>query len=272
MALTIIEKKNKWNFADFKELWQYRDLLKILAERDIRLRYKQTVLGFIWAILQPLVPSLIFTVIFGMFAKLPSNGNNYMIFVFCGTMIWNLFSHSIDRGGNSLIHNERLISKVYFPRMLIPLSSLGAVLFDFCITNILLVILMFIFQVHLSLQILTAPLFIIIALMTAAGIALWLSALNVKYRDFMYAAPFIIQIWLYTTPVVYSASIVPVKYQWIYSINPAVGFVEGFRWAILGTSSLTPAMIIISTVSAIILFVSGISYFKSMERQFADVI
>lgn len=272
MNFTIIEKANKWKFADFKELWQYRDLLKILAERDIRLRYKQTMLGFLWAILQPLIPSVIFTVIFGMFAKLPSNGNNYMIFVFSGTMIWNLFSHAIDRGGNSLISNERLISKVYFPRMLIPLSSLGAVLFDFCITSILLIILMFVFRVHPTMQLLAAPLFLLLALMTAAGISLWLSALNVKYRDFMYAAPFMIQIWLYATPVVYSISIVPAKYQWIYSINPAVGFVEGFRWAILGKSPLTAQMVIISSISAFVLLFSGLIYFKSMERQFADVI
>jgi lipopolysaccharide transport system permease protein len=272
MGLTVIEKKHKWNFEDFKELWKYRDLLKILAERDIRLRYKQTALGFIWAILQPLVPSLIFTIIFGMFAKLPSNGYNYMIFVFCGTMIWNLFSHSIDRGGNSLVQNERLISKVYFPRILIPLSSIGAVLFDFIITGILLIVLMIIFKVPPTLHLLVMPLFLILALITAAGISFWLSALNVKYRDFMYAAPFMIQIWLYATPVVYSSSIVPSKYQWIYSINPAVGFVEGFRYAILGKSSLTSTMIAISSVASVIALVSGLIYFKSVERQFADVI
>ena len=272
MQTKVIEKTGKWQVLNVKELWQYRDLLKILAERDIRLRYKQTALGFIWAILQPLIPSLIFTIIFGMFAKMPSNGNHYMIFVFCGTMIWNLFAHSIDRGGNSIVNNERLISKVYFPRILIPFSSLGAVFFDFIITSVLLVILMFIFKVHPTLQLFSAPFFLLLALMTAAGISLWLSALNVKYRDFMYAAPFIIQIWLYSTPVVYSSSIVPAKYQWIYSINPAVGFVEGFRWAILGTSSITSAMVIISTISAVVLLITGVVFFKSMERQFADII
>lgn len=272
MAITVIEKKNKWRVADFKEVWQYRDLLKILAERDIRLRYKQTMIGFVWAILQPLVPSLIFTVIFGIFAKLPSNGNNYMIFVFSGMMIWNVFSHSIDRGGNSLVNNERLISKVYFPRIIIPLSSLGAVLFDFCITGTLLIILMIIFKVPPTLQLFTAPIFMLLALTTAAGFSFWLSALNVKYRDFMYAAPFIIQIWLYATPVVYSLSIVPAKYRLIYSINPAVGFIEGFRWAILGKSSLTYEMIIISSITSIVVITSGLFYFKSVERQFADVI
>ncbi len=272
MSIIVIEKKSKWNIADFKELWQYRDLLKIFAGRDIRLRYKQTVLGFVWALLQPLVPSLIFTVIFGMFAKLPSNGNNYMIFVFTGTMIWNLFSHSIDRGGNSLVSNERLISKVYFPRMLIPLSSLGAVLFDFLITGLLLAVLIIIFKVQITIQLLYAPFFVMLALVTAAGISLWLSALNVKYRDFMYAAPFVIQIWLYATPVVYSSSIVPAKYQWIFSFNPAVGFVEGFRWAILGNSSMTTQMVIISSITSVVALISGLFYFKSVERQFADVI
>lgn len=269
---TIIRPSSRFGYFDLREIWRYRELFYMLAVRDIQLRYKQTAFGVVWAILQPLLPAAIFAVIFGLFAKLPSNGSPYLLFVFTGTMIWNLFSQSITRAGNSLVGNAALISKVYFPRIIVPLSSIGAVLFDFCVTAILLVVLMIIYRTPPSADLLYFPLFLLLAIVTAAGISLWLSALNVKYRDFMYAMPFLVQVWLYATPVVYASSLVPQRFRWIYSINPAVGFVEGFRWSVLGKATLTPTMLIISSGIAIAALVSGLIYFRSTERNFADVI
>jgi lipopolysaccharide transport system permease protein len=269
---TIIRPASKVSYFDLKEIWRYRDLLFLLAEREIRLRYKQTALGVIWTILQPLLPAIIFAVIFGMFAKLPSDGNSYLIFVFTGTMIWNLFSQSITRAGNSLVGNANLISKIYFPRMLVPFSNISAVLFDFFVTIFLLILLMVVNKTPLTWHLFWAPFFLLLALVTAGGISLWLSALNVKYRDFMYAMPFFIQVWLYATPVVYASSIVPQKFKWIYSLNPAVGFVEGFRWSVLGKGSISFTIIAISTGVALAAFFTGLVYFKNTERGFADVI
>jgi lipopolysaccharide transport system permease protein len=269
---TIIRPSSRFGYLDVKEIWRYRELFYMLAARDIQLRYKQTAFGVVWAILQPLLPAAIFAVIFGMFAKLPSNGSPYLLFVFTGTMIWNLFSQAITRAGNSLVGNANLISKVYFPRIIVPLSSIGAVMFDFAVTTVLLAVLMVIYKTPPGVNLVFFPFFLLLALVTAAGISLWLSALNVKYRDFMYAMPFLVQVWLYATPVVYASSLVPEKYRWLYSINPAVGFVEGFRWSVLGKGTLTPAMVIISSGIAIVALVTGLIYFKSTERNFADVI
>jgi lipopolysaccharide transport system permease protein len=269
---TVIRRTSKMSFFDVKEIWRYRDLLVMLTDREIRLRYKQTGLGIIWTILQPLLPAIIFAVVFGMFAKLPSDGNVYLLFVFTGTMIWNLFSQSITRAGNSLVGNANLISKIYFPRILIPLSSICAVLFDFVITIIVLIVFMVIYKTPPTFGLAFAPFFLLLALVTATGISFWLSALNVKYRDFMYAMPFFIQVWLYATPVVYASSIIPHKFRWIFSINPAVGFVEGFRWAVLGKGTVSVTMIAVSSGMAVIAFITGLVYFKSTERSFADIV
>ena len=269
---TIIRPASKISFFDMREIWRYRELLYMLAVRDIQLRYKQTAFGVVWAILQPLLPAAIFAVIFGMFAKLPSNGSPYLLFVFTGTMIWNLFSQSITRAGNSLVGNAALISKVYFPRIIVPLSSIGAVIFDFIVTSVLMAVLMLIYKTPPNVNLVFFPFFLLLALVTAAGISLWLSALNVKYRDFMYAMPFLVQVWLYATPVVYASSLVPKKFWWLYSVNPAVGFVEGFRWSVLGKGTLSATMLIVSSAVAIVALVSGLIYFRSTERKFADVI
>jgi lipopolysaccharide transport system permease protein len=187
-------------------------------------------------------------------------------------MIWNLFSQAITRAGNSLVGNANLISKVYFPRIIVPLSSIGAVLFDFLITTVLLAVFVVVYKTHPGTHFLFFPFFLLLALVTAVGISLWLSALNVKYRDFGYAMPFLIQVWLYATPVVYASSLVPQKFRLLYSLNPAVGFVEGFRWSVLGTGTLTPTMLTVSCGIALLALVSGLMYFKSTERKFADVI
>lgn len=268
----VIRPTSGWAALNLRELWQYRDLLMILAGRDVKLRYKQTALGVVWVVLQPLIAAVIFAVIFGMFAKLPSDGLPYLLFVFCGLLPWNYFSGALQRAGNSLITDARLISKVYFPRLLIPLASTLAVLIDFAVTLGVLVVLMVIYQVAPTWRILTLPFFLIVTTLTATGVSLWLSALNVKYRDFMYAMPFLIQVWMFASPVVYAASIVPEQWRSLYSLNPAVGFIEGFRWALLGESALGIDMILSTVVFSLLIFVSGAFFFRRVERGFADVV
>ncbi|MBC8549043.1 MAG: ABC transporter permease [Candidatus Brocadiales bacterium] len=268
----VIRPRRGWLGLNLRELWAYRDLLLILAGRDVKVRYKQTFLGVTWVILQPLVTAIIFTVVFGGFAQLPSDGFPYILFVFSGLLPWNLFSASISRAGGSLVGNANLISKVYFPRLLVPLASIGAILIDFAVSFLVLVILMIAYKVDISWRILALPPFLLLALLTAIGVSLWLSALSVYYRDFMFAIPFLIQAWTYASPVAYAMSIVPEKWRWLVSLNPAVGFIEGFRWALLGSNSLTLDMVLISTASCLVFFFSGLYIFRYMERGFADVI
>jgi lipopolysaccharide transport system permease protein len=257
---------------NFREIWAYRDLLFILAGRDVKLRYKQTFLGVTWVILQPLVTAVIFTVVFGNFAGLPSDGFPYILFVFAGLLPWNLFSASLSRAGGSLVGSAGLISKVYFPRVLVPLASVGAVLIDFAVAFVVLLALMVFYRVAPSVRMLTIPLFLLLTLLTAMGVSLLISALSVYYRDFLFALPFVIQAWTYASPVAYAMSIVPEQWRWVFSLNPAVAFIEGFRWALLGGSGLTWDMVIISTLSSIIFFVGGLIVFRRIERGFADVV
>lgn len=268
----VVQPSSGWAALNLRELWAYRDLLFILAGRDVKLRYKQTALGVIWVILQPLVAALIFATIFGKFAKLPSDDSPYILFVFCGLLPWNYFAGALQRAGNSLITDSRLISKVYFPRLLIPFASTFAVLIDFGVTLVVLFGLMLLYGVSPTWQILTLPFFLLMTTLCATGVSLWLSALNVQYRDFVYAMPFIIQVWMYGSPVVYATSIVPEELRWIYSLNPAVGFIEGFRWALLGRSALTWEMTMATLIVSVVAFVSGAFFFRRVERGFADVV
>jgi lipopolysaccharide transport system permease protein len=270
---TVIIKPTKgWAALNLRELWRYRDLLSILIERDIKLRYKQTALGIVWVILQPLIAALIFAAIFGRLAKLPSDGTPYFLFVFCGLTAWSYFSQALQRASNSLVSNAQLVSKVYFPRLLIPLAHTLAVLLDFVVMLVILFFLMGIYRVAPTAHLLALPFFLLLAILTATGIALWFSALSVKYRDFMYALPFLIQVWMYASPVVYPASMVPEKWQIWFALNPAVGFIEGFRWSVLGRSALDQPMLIITTLVSLLSFLSGAFFFRRVERQFADVI
>ncbi len=268
----MVRATSGWSAINLIELWKYRDLLLILAGRDIKLRYKQTALGVIWVVLQPLVAALIFTVIFGRFANMPSDGTPYILFVYSGLIPWNFFAGALQRAGNSLITDSKLISKVYFPRLIIPLASTGAVLIDLAVTLIVLVFLMILYQVPLSWRILALPVFLLLTMFLAVGVSFWLSALNVQYRDFMYALPFLIQVWMYASPVVYATSIVPDRFKLLFSFNPAVGAIEGFRWALLGTNSLTLEMFLIAVAAALVAFVSGAYVFRRIERGFADVL
>ncbi len=261
-------KKRYW-----QDLWRYRELFYFLAWRDILVRYKQTAIGIAWALIRPFLTMVVFTVIFGQIAKLPSNGVPYPILVFSAMLPWQFFANSLSECSNSLITNANLISKVYFPRLVVPTSAVIVSFVDFMISGLILIGLMTWYQFVPSWRIVMLPLFILIAFMAAMGAGLWLAALNVKYRDFRYIVPFIIQFGLYVSPVGFSSSVVPQQWRWLYSLNPMVGVIDGFRWAILGGQhQLYWPGFLLSTGLVMALFVVGVRYFRTYERTFADVI
>lgn len=266
----VIRPRRGFVPLDLAELWAYRDLLAILAARDVKLRYRQTALGVIWVVLQPLAAALIFAVVFGRFAGLPSDGSPYLLFAFAGLLPWNFVAGTVQRAGASLIGDARLISKVYFPRLLIPLSSMGAVLIDFLVTLVVMAVLMALHGVPFGVRLLALPLLVLLAVATATGVSLWISALNVRYRDFMYAVPFLLQVWLYASPVVYASTVVPERYRALYGLNPAVGLIEAFRWSLLGRSAIDGQMLAVTAASALVLLGSGAMVFRRVERSFAD--
>lgn len=267
-----ISPPTSWSDLSFTELWSFRDLFGILALRDIKLRYKQTALGVVWVILQPLLSSLIFAAVFGNLAKLPSDGAPYILFVFAAMLPWNLFAGSLQRAGNSLVGDARLISKVYFPRIIIPIASAAAVLLDFAVACVVMVVLGLLYGVTpqwtwLALVPLTALVFVV-----AVGASLFFSALNVYYRDFMYALPFVIQVWMYGSPLVYSTSLVPPGWQLLYHLNPMAGIIDGFRWALLGNGDFPATGLLMAILGAAAMFLVGVYVFQRVERSFADVI
>jgi lipopolysaccharide transport system permease protein len=271
--LLIIEpgriEKNYWT-----DLWRYRELFYILSWRDITVRYKQTVIGIAWAILRPLLTMVVFTVIFGKLAKLPSDGHApYPLMVYAAMLPWQFFSSSVSEASHSLITNTQLITKVYFPRIIIPISSVVTSFVDFLISFAILIFLMIFYQFTPSWNILLLPVFPLLAFLTASGIGLYITALNVKYRDFRYIVPFIVQFGLYVSPVGFSSSIVPENYRLLYSLNPMVGVIDGFRWAILGGASMIywPGFVLSIGVTVVFLWL-GIYQFRKMEKKFADII
>jgi lipopolysaccharide transport system permease protein len=261
-----------WLALELRELWEYRELLYFLVWRDVKVRYKQTALGIAWVVIQPLATTLIFTIIFGNLAKLPSDNLPYAVFALAGLIPWNYFSGAFARGGASLVGSANLISKVYFPRLIIPITSILGGLIDSAIVFGLLIIVMLFFGIVPSIAIVTLPLFLLLAIATALGVSLWLSALNVQYRDVGYLVPFIAQFWMYATPVVYPASMIPAQWRLLYGLNPMTGVVEGFRWALFGTGEPPGLMFALSVLMVIILLVSGVFFFKRMEDSFADII
>lgn len=262
-------EKNYW-----KDLWRYRELFYILAWRDIKVRYKQTVIGAAWSIIRPLLTMIIFTIVFNKVANLPSEGNvPYAILVYAAMLPWQFFSNALSESSGSLIGNANLITKVYFPRLIIPASSVIVSLLDFAISFVILIGLCIWYQYVPSWQIVFLPFFIILVFFVSFGLGLLLTALNVKYRDFRYIIPFIIQFGLYISPVGFSSTIVPEKYQWLYSLNPLVGVIDGFRWCLLDTNTPLNAYSIISSItSTLIITVIGVRYFRKMEKSFADSI
>jgi lipopolysaccharide transport system permease protein len=269
--LITIEPQHGWVSLDLLDLWRYRELLLLLTWRDIKVRYAQTMLGASWAILQPLLTMLVFSVIFGQLAKLPSDGIPYPIFTYVALLPWQLFSFSLTNSSNSLVGSQNLVSKVYFPRLVIPIASVLPGLVDFAFSFVVLVGMLIYYQIPLTLRILSLPLFLVLAVASALAVGLWLSALNVEYRDIRYVVPFLTLFWQYATPVAYSASLIPEKWRLLYGLNPMTGVVEGFRWALLGSGRID-GMIWVSVGIIIFILVSGLAYFKRMEATFADVI
>jgi lipopolysaccharide transport system permease protein len=269
---TVIEPPKGWAPLELGELWKFRELLFFLTWRDIKVRYKQTALGAAWAILQPVLTMIVFSIVFGGLAKLPSEGIPYPIFTFTALLPWQLFAFALTQSSNSLVGSQNLISKVYFPRLVVPFSSVLAGVLDFAIAFVVLVGMMAFYGIHLTPAILLLPLFLLLALISALAVGLWLSALNVQYRDIRYVVPFLTQFWMYATPIAYSSSLIPEKWRWLYSLNPMTGVVEGFRWAILGKSSLDVVSLSISAGMVVVLFIGGLYYFKRMEAGFADII
>jgi lipopolysaccharide transport system permease protein len=269
---TIYEPSRGWLSLNLGELWHYRELLYFLTWRDIKVRYKQAALGVTWAILQPLFTMVIFSVIFGNLAKLPSDGIPYPVFSFAALLPWQLFAGALQRAGTSLVANSNLITKVYFPRLVIPMSAVAAGVVDFGISFVVLLGLMLYYGIKPTWAILTIPLLVLFALLTALAVSLWLSALNVQYRDVQQMIPFVIQAWMYASPVAYSAGLIPSgKWRILYGLNPLAGVIQGFRWALLGAAPPDELMLV-SVVIVLILLVSGLYYFKHMEKTFADIV
>jgi lipopolysaccharide transport system permease protein len=267
----VIRPSRSWVPINLGDLWSYRELLYFLIWREIKVRYKQTVLGFGWAIIQPLFMMIVFSLFFGNLAKVPSEGIPYPLFNYSALLPWTLFAEGINRSSNSLIQSTGLVQKVYFPRLIMPFSGILSPVVDFAIAFLIMIGLMFYYGYAPNVNVLWLPAFIILALMAALGVGLWLAAINVKYRDVRYATPFLIQLWLFASPVVYSSSLLPEKYQVLYGINPMSGVIEGFRWALLGTKP-PGYLIAVSIAIVVIILISGIYYFKHSEKMFADVI
>ncbi|MGH8131315.1 MAG: ABC transporter permease [Steroidobacteraceae bacterium] len=269
--VTVIKPTKGWRSLDLKELWAYRELLWVLTERDIKVRYKQTVLGAMWALIQPLMLMVVFSVFFGKLAKMPSDGIPYPIFAYCGLLPWTFFSNALSSSAGSVVGSANLINKVYFPRLLVPLSSIGSWLADFAIASVILLGLMLYYGIGWSWNLLVAPLLVLAIVFAALGVGTLLAALTVAYRDFRYVIPFLLQFWMFATPIVYPASIVPERWQWVLHLNPMAGLVEGFRAAFLGRP-FEPSAIAISVATSVALFIAGVAYFEKVERRFADIV
>ena len=268
--LHVIEPQTGWRAVDFGELWRYRELLYFLVWRDIKVRYKQTVIGAAWAILQPFSQMVIFSVIFGSLAKIPSEGLPYPIFVYAGLLPWTLFSNSVSQSSQSLISQSRLLTKVYFPRLFIPSSSIGIGLVDFSLSFCIYLGLMVWFGHTPGVTIVLLPLLLLLTVMTALGVGVFLASITVVYRDFRMVVPFMIQVWMYLSPVVYAITLVPEKYRWLMSLNPMAGIIGGFR-SVLLNQPLDWSALGISTLLAALLLVIGVSNFQRTERRFADI-
>ncbi len=277
LPTVYIRPARGWIGLNLLDLWAYRELVVFLTLRDIRVRYKQAVLGIGWAAIQPVMTMLIFVFIFGYQAKLPADSGLppewYPVFIFAGVLPWQLFQGSLQRASISLVGNSNLLTKIYFPRLIIPIAAVGAGLVDFCISFLVMIGLMIYFQVPFSANLIWLPFLVLLTLMTALAIGLWLSALNVQYRDVQHMIPFLLQAWMYASPVAYSIDIIKVSPIWrlIYGLNPMAGVIQGFRWILLG-SNPPDNLLLISVVMVVLLLISGLYYFRRMERHFADTV
>jgi lipopolysaccharide transport system permease protein len=272
VGVTVIEPSRGWVALRLGALWRYRELLYFLVWRDVKVRYKQTVLGASWAILQPFFTMLIFSIFFGKLARMPSDGVPYPLFAYVALVPWTFFANGLTLSSNSLIANQGLLRKVYFPRLVIPVAAVAAGLLDFVIAFAVLLGMLVWYGIAPGWHVVWLPALVVLALVTSLGAGLWFSALSVMYRDVQYVVPFLVQVWLYSTPIVYPASLVPERWRALYAINPMVGVVEGFRWALLGTGAAPGPMIVVSAVAAVVLTFGGLMFFRRMERTFSDMV
>jgi len=271
--LFVIKPSHGWVPLQLRELWRYRELLYFLTWRDIKVRYKQTVIGAAWAIIQPLMTMVVFSIFFGGLGKIPSDGVPYPIFSYAALVPWGLFAYGLGEASNSLVGSANLIKKIYFPRLIIPISSVLGGVVDFLLAFVVLILLMLGFGIVPTWNILWLPLLVLLAIVTSLGVGLWLSALNVEFRDIRYIIPFLTQFWMFATPIAYPSSLIenPII-RALYGLNPMAGVVEGFRWALLGTDTAPGPVILVSAAASLLLLVSGAFYFRRMEKNFADVV
>ena len=271
-AALVIRPSKGWTALDLRDLWQYRELMFFLTWRDIKVRYKQTALGMAWAVIPPVFTMIVFSIFFGRLAGIPSDGVPYPIFAYCALVPWQLFAHALTESSTSLVANQNLITKVYFPRLVIPISAVLGGLADFLIAFGVLIGMMGYYHVALTWSVWMLPLFLVLVIGLSTGVGLWLSALNVRYRDVRYTIPFLTQVWLLATPIAYPSSLVPEQWRALYGVNPMAGVVEGFRWALLGTGQAPGALLAVSAVATLVILVSGLYFFRRMERTFADMV
>lgn len=267
-----IEPTKGWVALQLKELWDYRELLYFLIWRDVKVRYKQTALGAAWAIIQPVFTMIVFSLFFGRLAKMPSDGIPYPIFAYAALVPWTFFSNGLSQASNSLVGSSNLLKKVYFPRLSVPISSVLSGLIDFSIAFIVLLGMMLFYGIHPTLNVIWLPFLLLLTVITSLGVSLWLSALNVHFRDVRHTLPFLTQFWLFATPIAYPSSLLSEPWRTLYSINPMVGVVEGFRWALLGVETAPGPMLIVSLLASLALLVGGVFYFRRLEKTFADVV
>jgi len=272
LPVVRIQPAKGWVPLKLRDLWEYRELLYFLVWRDIKVRYKQTVLGMSWAVIQPFFTMVVFSVFFGYLAKVPSDHIPYPLFSFAALVPWTFFASGLNQSSNSLVGSGTLISKVYFPRLIIPLASVFSGIVDFLVAFVVLLLMMFYYGYAPTINVVWLPLFLLLALVSSLGVGLWFSALNVNYRDVRYIVPFITQFWLLATPIAYSTSLLHEPWRTIYGLNPMVGVVEGFRWALLGTNTAPGPIVAVSAAAAVVILVSGAFYFRRMEKTFADVV
>ncbi|MCZ7574944.1 MAG: ABC transporter permease [Ardenticatenaceae bacterium] len=272
LPVTIIKPSRGWVSLKLHELWEYRELLYFLVWRDVKVRYKQTVLGTAWAIIQPFFTMVVFSLFFGRLAQIPSDGIPYPIFSYTALVPWTFFANGLNQSSNSLVGSANLITKIYFPRLVVPISSVLSGVVDFALAFMVLLGMMLYYGIVPTMNVVWLPLFLLLALVTSLGVGLWLSAMNVEFRDVRYVVPFLTQFWLFATPIAYPSSLLPEPWRALYGLNPMAGVVEGFRWALLGTQTAPGPMILVSTLAALVLLVSGAYYFRRMEKTFADVV
>lgn len=272
LPVTHIKPSKGWISLNLRDLWEYRELSYFLTWRDIKVRYKQTVLGASWAVIQPFFTMIIFSIFFGRLAGVPSDGVPYPIFSYAALVPWTFFANGLSNSSSSLVSSANLLKKVYFPRLVIPISAILSGAVDFFLAFLVLLLMMLAYRIYPTINILFLPLLLLLTLVTSLGVGLWMSALNVQFRDVRYAIPFLIQAWMFATPIAYSSSLLEEPWKTLYGLNPMAGVVEGFRWALLDTDTKPGSMVFISAVAAVVVFIGGLYYFRRMEKSFADVV